>query len=191
MNLPDCDVAILNHRSEPLKNVTATAVIYDLSGKPVQTRMATLNAAPDARTSALRLDWPATGAYLARLELRGKHGEMLSENFYWHARSESDLKQLDSMPQVSLKGKWHVRRSGGHSVVEGKITNPGGAPALEVRLTLRDAETGKRVLPVYYDDNYFSLLPGESREFRIEAGASIGKPEVTLTGWNVIPDSLR
>jgi hypothetical protein len=191
MNLPNCDVAVVNHRAESLKEVVAAATIYDLSGHAVQTRKATLDAAPDACTAALRLDWPATGAYLARLELRDKYGGLLSENLYWHARNESDLKQLDSMPRASLKGKWHVRRSGDHSVIEGKITNPGGAPALEVRLTLRDAGTGERVLPVYYDDNYFSLLPGESREFRIETRVVVGKPEVNLTGWNVVPATLR
>ena len=43
-----------------------------------------------------------------------------------------------------------------------------------MRLTLRNAKTGERILPVYYDDNYFSLLPGESREFRIETPAVDG-----------------
>ena len=76
-------------------------------------------------------------------------------------------------------------------IIEGKVTNPGKAPALEVRLTLRDAATGKRILPVYYDDNYFSLLPGESREFRIETSVIADKPQLDLTGWNVVAASLR
>jgi hypothetical protein len=157
----------------------------------VQNRKATLDAAPDACTAALTLDWPATGAYLARLELRDKHGKLLSENFYWHARKESDLEQLNSLPQVPLKSKWRVRHTAGHLVIKGKITNPGKAPALEVRLTLRDAATGERILPVYYDDNYFSLLPGESREFRIETNVTADKPQLDLTGWNVAASSLR
>jgi hypothetical protein len=41
-------------------------------------------------------------------------------------------------------------------------------------------------LPAYYSDNFISLLPGESREVRIEWKA--GGPEnvrVDLDGWNV------
>jgi hypothetical protein len=191
MNLPNCDVSVINHNGEPLKDVTASATIYNLSGEPVQTRKATLTAPPDACTAALALDWPASGAYLARLELRDARNRLLSENFYWHARNEGDLKQLNSLPEVALKGKWRVRHSARGLIIEGKITNPGKAPALEVRLTLRDAETGKRILPVYYDDNYFSLLPGESREFKIEADDKTKKPLVDLSGWNVAPSALQ
>jgi hypothetical protein len=77
-------------------------------------------------------------------------------------------------------------------VIEGKIKNPSGSPALEARLTLRDAKTGERVLPVYYDDNYLSLLPGESRDFRIETRADAPSAmEITLDGWNIKPSVLR
>jgi hypothetical protein len=42
------------------------------------------------------------------------------------------------------------------------VTNRGTAVAAMVRLAVRDGR-GDRVLPVRYDDNYFWLLPGESR----------------------------
>ena len=95
MNLPNCNVSVINHHAEPLKRVTASATIYNLSGQPVQTRKATLDAAPDANTAALTLDWPASGAYLARLELRDAHNRMLSENFYWHARNENAIAAIE------------------------------------------------------------------------------------------------
>jgi beta-mannosidase len=43
-------------------------------------------------------------------------------------------------------------------------------------------------LPVYYSENYLSLLPGESRTVAIEAAAThVGDdpPAVALDGWNV------
>ena len=44
------------------------------------------------------------------------------------------------------------------------------------------------VLPVYWDDNYVTLLPGEVRTckakyFLRDAGAD--KPEIKVNGWNV------
>jgi Exo-beta-D-glucosaminidase Ig-fold domain len=58
---------------------------------------------------------------------------------------------------------------------------------LNAKITMLD-EAGARVLPVYYSDNYVSLLPGESRELDVSCPA--GSPHcsrVALRGWNVVP----
>ena len=191
MSLPDCGIAIINHHAEPLAAVTACATIYDLSGHAEQSRQKKLTAAADARTEAFTLDWPANGAHLARLALRDAKGRLLSENFYWHARDEHQLQQLDSLPKVSLEGRLHVRTSAVGTVITGNITNPSGTPALLVRLTLRDSKTGQRILPAYYNDNYFSLLPGESRDFRIEAREPVKDAVVDADGWNIEPSRLH
>ena len=185
MSEPDCKIAVINHRAAALENATVTATIYDLSGQPERSQKQTLRAAPDACTDVFILDWPANGAHFVRLELRGANGHLLSENFYWHARDEHQLQQLDSLAKASLKGRLHVRRGATGTVVEGQVTNPGRTPALLVRLTLRDAKTGQRILPAYYDDNYFSLLPGESRDFRIETRDPVKGAFVDTDGWNV------
>ena len=44
------------------------------------------------------------------------------------------------------------------------------------------------MLPVFYSDNYVSLLPGESKTITIEAPASAlgaDQPLVVVDGWNV------
>lgn len=190
MSEPECKVAVVNHRSVILDGVVASATLYDLSGKPVQDRKETLTAPADATADAFTIDWPKNGAYFARLELRDKKGQMLSENFYWHARDEHQLQQLDSMPRVTLNGKARSRRSSNGTVVSVTVSNPSKTPALQVRLTLRDAKTGQRILPVYYQDNYFSLLPGESREVRIETRGAVKDIRVTTDGWNIESGSL-
>jgi hypothetical protein len=190
LNVPDCKVAIINHGPRPLADVTAKIALYDLTGRPEQSRQQTLTAGANACTDVFTVDWPASGAHLAKLELRDHHGKLLSENFYWHARNENELQQLNSLPPVTLKGKWHVHRSAQGLVVEGKVINPGKTPALSIRLTLRDATTGARILPVFYDDNYFSLLPGESRTIRIAASAATPEVSVTADGWNIEPTDL-
>ena len=55
-------------------------------------------------------------------------------------------------------------------------------------LQLRRKGSGERVLPVYYSDNYISLLPGESRSAGIEADLADlhdDKPLVVIDGWNI------
>jgi hypothetical protein len=106
--------------------------------------------------------------------------------FYWHARDEKQLAQLISLPNVKLEGEAHLERE----AVSGLVTNHGNVPVLAVKLTLVDPKTGQHILPVYYSDNYFSLLPGETHNFRIEFHGLTDKPRLDLTGWNVEPSSL-
>jgi hypothetical protein len=192
MSIPECNIAVINRHFDPLENVTAKATIYDLSGHVERTQKQTLTAGANACTDAFTLDFPATGAHLVKLELLDSHGKVLSQNLYWHARDERQLQSLNSLPQVELKGKWHRHQGENGWVVEGRIKNSNHAPVLEARLTLRDAKTGQRVLPVYYNDNYLSLLPGESRDFEIETRDNDPSDmEVTLDGWNVKPSVLK
>ena len=187
MSLPECKVAVINHLSNRLENAMVTAIIYDLSGHVEQTRTNTVTANPDACTDVLTLDWPAKGCHFVRLELHNHDGKLLSENFYWHASDEKDVQELNSLPKVKLNGELHTERG----AVTGRVTNTGNAPALAIYLTLRDAKTGEHILPAYYNDNYFSLLPGESHDFRIEFPRHNGKPQVSMTGWNIEPIGIR
>jgi hypothetical protein len=187
MNLPDCKIAVINHRPEALNDVTASATVYDLAGHVEQSRKAVLTAAGNAFTDSFTLDWPAKGAHLVRLELRDAKGKLLSQNFYWHARDEHQLQELNSMPKVPLTLKTDWRPIDGRSGVAVKVTNAGKVPALAVRLTLRDAKSGERILPAYYNDNFFSLLPGETRTVHIETRSDVRSLRVTADGWNIEP----
>jgi hypothetical protein len=66
--------------------------------------------------------------------------------------------------------------------------------AFFVQLALTRGRGGAEILPVLWEDNYFSLLPGESREitarFAVEdAGNDVGandySPLLEVGGWNV------
>lgn len=185
MNLPDCRVAVINHRFNSLPDVAADAVIYDLSGNEVQSFHTNFTAAANACTDLYNMDWPSDGTYFVRLELRDEDGKLLSRNFYWHARNDEQLRELNSLRTVKLKGSLSSYADTNQTIIVAKLINSSTTPALSIKLTLRDANTGKRILPVYYDDNYFSLLPGESRQVRIECTASKGKIELELSGWNI------
>jgi exo-1,4-beta-D-glucosaminidase len=57
-----------------------------------------------------------------------------------------------------------------------------------VRLKLDKGAKGEEILPIVWEDNYFSLLPGEKREVTAsyrssEAGTAM--PAVEVSGWNV------
>ena len=115
---------------------------------------------------------------------------MISENFYWRALPEhqDDLKALGEMATETLDGKVMRRDVGGKSFFDVTLHNPGAQIALMVHLQLRRKRDSARVLPVYYSENYVSLVPNETRTITIEAAAADLRADAALVlvdGWNV------
>ena len=69
--------------------------------------------------------------------------------------------------------------------IEVTLTNYASNPiAFFNRVTLVNAKTKERILPVFYDDNYFSILPGGEKKVIIDYESS-AEPLITVEGWNV------
>jgi hypothetical protein len=59
---------------------------------------------------------------------------------------------------------------------------------LLVRLKVVREKSGDRILPALYEDNYFTLLPGETRRLRTEleqADTRGERPSIVVEGFNV------
>jgi exo-1,4-beta-D-glucosaminidase len=68
------------------------------------------------------------------------------------------------------------------------LENPSKSIAFFVRLKLDNGKGGEEILPVVWQDNYISLLPGEKREITATYRANnmgVTKPDVEVGGWNV------
>jgi len=68
------------------------------------------------------------------------------------------------------------------------IENPSKAVAFFVRLKVNKNKGGEEILPVVWQDNYISLLPGEKREITATyRSADLGnaKADVEAKGWNI------
>ncbi|MBR0333083.1 MAG: hypothetical protein IIX20_06175, partial [Alistipes sp.] len=68
------------------------------------------------------------------------------------------------------------------------VKNNSQTPALMIRINLLGEEDGDQILPVFYSDNYFSLLPGEQKSvsFRFKDEDTRGTtPKIVVTGYNV------
>jgi hypothetical protein len=92
---------------------------------------------------------------------------VLSENTYWRYRQAADVQQLNSLARARLA----VKTTTGKGKLTATIRNDGPSVAPLIRLSLRDRD-GERVLPALYSDNYFWLLPGESRAVTVTANTT-------------------
>jgi exo-1,4-beta-D-glucosaminidase len=75
-----------------------------------------------------------------------------------------------------------------------KKKNPSETIAFFIFLDVTDPATGKPVLPIYWNDNYVSLLPGEERNYSADYRLSDyngDKPLIEIKAWNVDKISLK
>jgi hypothetical protein len=52
---------------------------------------------------------------------------------------------------------------------------------------------GDDLVPIFWDDNYFSLLPGEEKTVSVsfaEPDPEGGEPLLTIDGYNIVPGSV-
>ena len=126
-----------------------------------------------------------------KLELRDAAGKLVSDNFYWRALPANavDYTALDKIASAQLDAKITRHDANGKCLLDVTLSNPTKVIAVMAHIQLRRADNKARVLPVYYSENFVSLLPGESRTISVEADAkNLGgaQPLVMLDGWNVM-----
>lgn len=177
-------VRVVNHTGAALHGVTVTARRYDLNGRSLGSpQRQRVDVARSATTPAFALTTPdAGGLHLVRLELRDNRDRLLAENTYWRYDRAEQMRALNDVPSTRLStSSSTVRVVDGRNTVTTTVRNQGRTVAAMVRLAVRD-QRGERVLPARYDDNYFWLLPGETREVRISWPARTGVArQVTVT----------
>ena len=167
--------------------------VVSLDGKSLDDRTNQVLAAANARTPVARpdLDKLADGhTVLVELQVSDAAGSPVSNNFYWWAKDEASLRELNGLPQATLTASATVAASGSERKATVKIRNSGAAPALMIKLTLKDGATGERILPAYYSENYVSLLPGQERTFTVEFPAGSARPAIGLRGWNLNSETV-
>jgi hypothetical protein len=193
LNEANGQVQVINNQPEPVTDAVARADVYNLDGLMVYEHETKLTAAPDAATNLGTVDFPAhpSAVHFLKLALHSAAGELLSSNFYWIGLPDhpGDLTALNDLPMVTLTAKAEELEGyiAGQRLLAITLRNPTQSVALMAHVQLR-RKSGERVLPVFYSDNYVTLVPGETKTIAIEAAESDFNgedPLIVLDGWNV------
>jgi exo-1,4-beta-D-glucosaminidase len=73
------------------------------------------------------------------------------------------------------------------------LRNSSNNLAFQIRLAIRKSGQTQEILPVFWDDNYIELMPGESRNLTahyLPSTAVFGGVELTVSGWNIAPATI-
>jgi exo-1,4-beta-D-glucosaminidase len=95
-----------------------------------------------------------------------KHEFDWDKTYFVHTptKKHQNLRQINNLPDVQLVSDFIFTPGNNKMNLTMEVENPSDNLALSVELMILDAESGHFIAPVYLDDNYFSLLPGEKRK---------------------------
>lgn len=179
-------VEVVNRSAELQENITARTEVLDMLGRQLSHAEQALTIPEDSTVSLNQVQQPKDyiGVYYIRLRLTDDTQHLLSDNFYVCSTEEGNLQALNTLPKVAPAVNVTSAADGRISL---KVSAPASTPALMVRLNLKDA-SGEQILPVIYSDNYFHLMPGESRtvtvQWKTEDQPSAQMPHVEVTCFN-------
>ena len=76
----------------------------------------------------------------------------------------------------------------GEYLVTANVTNPSESLVFFTQLLLLDGSGGEEVLPTYWSDNFFILMPGESKSVtaNVRAADKPAAPVLALEGFNTV-----
>lgn len=188
------EVEVVSWYASEAEDLTAKAEVLDTEGQTLWTDSRKISIGADQTVSCFPVEYPSDlpEVYFIRLKLEDKDGNTVSENIYWRGRENGNLKALHDVPQASISSTVRDYSDKTEEYMEVTLTNKGSSPAMMLRIKVMDSATGDLVLPVLYSDNYFFLMPGESRTVTASVRKEDlrGRPELHVEGFNLTEQEL-
>ena len=187
----DGAVVVINNRLEPQADLQVRARVYDFGMTLRWEKRASASVPANAYKEVFAV--PATlnvgPIRFVKLELKTPAGDLASDNFYWlPSKPDGDLTALAALPPVTLNASCDIENRGSEKVATVRIENPTNRLALFAQVALTKGRGGEEILPVFWEDNYLSLLAKETKTVRatFSGGNLDGKtPTLEVGGWNV------
>jgi len=207
----DRSIYVVNGYYQGFKDLKVTARVFNLDMTESYAKTATVSVPPDGKTHAFTVQWPEglSKTHFLSLTLRDSSGKEVSSNFYWlstvpdiqgtegytqdgvfytRPKSVADYTDLSTLPPVELSAECATEDKGAEKIAHVTVRNPTKSLAFLVHLAIAKGKNGPEITPSFWEDNYFSLFPGETKKvaarFALDdlGGAA---PVLKIDGWNV------
>jgi exo-1,4-beta-D-glucosaminidase len=203
----DRAVLVVNATLAVHTELRVQARLMDAQGKLLFSEQAAVSVAADGVAKAFSIPEQQQLTFLA-LTLAEKSGGQVSRNFYWlparlaqldwakgdyfHTPGNpyADMRALAEMPKATVTASARFDRATGRVLVT--LANRGGQLAFFLRARAVKPGSDEAIAPVFWDDNYISLPPGERHNLILTFPAGALPPaEIRIDGWNVEEQILR
>jgi len=207
-NYFDQTVHLSNDAPAEVKNIRAELRLLDQNSKVIFEKSEVVSLGSNVSRSWLKIPElkGSHQVYFLDLKIRDDRGKVLADNFYWLATEKdqldwsqyfwfytpqkkyADFKALNNLPASKLQATKSVKLIEDEYEITVKLKNPSDKLAFFTELQLNNPENNKAILPVFWSDNYISLLPGEEKVLTVKcrkSNAGQKEPVVRIKGYNV------
>ena len=203
----DRSVVLVNSSPQPMNGLRVIAELYTFDLQKKFSNEVLADAPADSSQWLFKIpEAEDTGVSFVRLEVQNAGNTVVSSNFYWLPATLStfdwpsttfeytpspyyeDLTQLSHLSEVKLTMGAKKLAAGNKQTIQVTLKNPTKQLAFQVSVRAFNKKDGHDILPVLWDDNYFALMPGESRTVIATYDAKQLQnlePVVEVSGWNV------
>ncbi len=190
----DSTIKIVNSYYKEFSGLKLSYKLFDFNMKLINSGQKEADVGPDASSVFYKLSIPPdlSKVYFLKLALTDASEKLISSNFYWlcsEGDENADFTDLDKLPVTDVKvSASRITHDGNKLSLTITLENPGKDLAFAINPIILEKSSLKPVLPVFWDDNYFSLIPGEKRVIRVEFDQKNLEGEKALlkvSGWNI------
>ncbi len=204
----DRSIVVVNSFYRAFPHHKVTAKVYNLDLQEKFSKTAAIDIPEDSATRVLEV--PAidglSKTYFVRLTLDDAAGKQVSSNFYWLStqpdvsdwdksngrytpiKTYADLTDLEHLPPATVSAVSRSEVKGAEQIEHVVVRNTSPHLAFSVHLTVLKGRNGGDIAPVFWQDNYFELMPGERREIAAAFPSKLlggAKSYVKVDGWNL------
>ena len=183
-------IMVANNTFKARNNLMVIVKGYDMNGKVIPFYMQWVDVSPTSIRKVQSIERgvkanSSENGLILSMKMYDQDRKVVGSNLYWLPDSTGNFPILQHMKKSDVQVKANRMRDGKIKV---SFTNAEQNPiAFFIRISLIDPATGKRILPVFYSDNYISVEPGDNNSITIDPDQSVdtGNAKVEIEGWNV------
>lgn len=185
------EVEVVNYHAGLRSGLKARVQVLNMDATVAWEKEVTVDSREDTTEKCIKLEFldGLSQVHFIKLTLE-ENGKAVSENFYHRSKVENNYQALKQLPKVSLRAQTQYDKGDdGEWKAEVTVENRSQTPALMVRLNIVGDKDGKQFLPIFYSDNYFALLPGETKVVRVhwkDVDTRGNAPLLKVSGYNVV-----
>lgn len=207
-NYADKNLYVNNDFLSGYENLKLSVSVYDINSKKVYSHQKDFSIG--ANIAELVHEMPVikdlSTTYFLDLRIFDGNDRELANNFYWLSTTEdvpdfakttwvytpnkafANLKGINNLPKVKVDVNFDKKLEGDWVVFSCEVNNSSDFIAFFMEMRIVDASSSQSFLPVFWDDNYVTLVPGEKKMIQGKVrhnGAGLEVFDLAVKGQNL------
>jgi beta-galactosidase/beta-glucuronidase len=171
LNRDNQSITFVNMTSGAMENIRISATLLNTKLDTTCHKNTRINVSADAVSETGIIVPETEEMQFLKLSATDANGIILSENLYWISKS-NNYQALNTLASPTLNVTAALLPGTEENTYRVTLKNTGKNIAFMLGIRLAGKDSHQEILPSYWSDNYFSLLPGEEKQLRVQTEGS-------------------